>query len=81
MGQPHSNQRKSMKRQTHLLCRNCYEVLQEYRQESCDRCLIRFDESRLSFHKYHPLPFWQKLSCVGESAFNHVKQCFQSWLK
>lgn len=66
--------RTELKRQTHAICRNCFEVLQEYGQVRCCRCLIKLDESRLSFDKFEPLPFRQKASCRVESFVNRSRR-------
>lgn len=61
---------KKMRRSTHAICRNCFQVLEEYTQVRCVRCLIKFDDSRVSFSRHSPLPFGEKLACFFESLNN-----------
>ena len=66
--------KSTLRRQTHAICRNCFQVLQEYSEVQCDRCLIKLDDSRVSYDVHDPLPLTQKVYCFFESFYNRFLQ-------
>lgn len=60
-------QENTLRRQTHVFCRNCCQNMKEYGRIRCDRCLVKLNDSRLSYHTIKRLPLREKLSCVFES--------------